>query len=280
MGKGNRVYKSSEEGQSIVQAVIGLGLVSALALMYAQMNTSAMRAQQTFRIVSDFNNFSELITATLAQPFVCKKNVLETGNLSTLTFKANFNSNTDTPISVKKVILPNNAVIATAPEGSNLGTPIAPGMTIQKLEIIPYQELAIGKSFIADLRITAKKPTGAIGSPTISKDIRIILGTNATGIHRTITDCGVAAALSEPPGVLKGYCAEAEHAKYCDPSRETSPAYCTNTDPGAIDGNYCACMPGYSRIWVGVCNIGECVDGTWAWNVEQKPVYFFVCKKD
>lgn len=175
----------SEKGTSLIQVLIGVGLVGGLALVLAQMQSQAMKGQNSVRLSSDFNNFTSLVSMVLQNNLVCSSN-LNVTNLASLTFNSAPATLSEQTIGINKLTLPNGNVIA------QVNSPIGNGLKLTKLELRQFQELTPGAQYIAMVRMEATKNEGTfVGSQQLNRDIPITVAAHVTnGTTVQMDSCG------------------------------------------------------------------------------------------
>jgi hypothetical protein len=165
----------NQRGQSLIQLIVAMGLMSAMSLMFAQIQTEAIKGQNSIKLSSDLNSLSTLLTLTLQNSTTCGSN-LNTTNLAFLTFDTTVGTLLNQSIDINKLTYANGtSIIESGPSTS------IPGVTITKLQLNQFQELTPGTSYNALLHIEATKTSGSyIGSGVYKKDIPLSLQTSYT----------------------------------------------------------------------------------------------------
>lgn len=80
----------------------------------------------------------------------------------------------------------------------------------------------------------------------------------------------VAIAASVATGSLNGSCMNNWGGRQCDGSSDIAPAVCS---AGA-----CGCQSGYTKVFTGTCDFGDCL--TAGWNTDGSEIYMYSCAKN
>lgn len=173
--------QSNQSGQSLIQVMIGMVLLGVLAMFFAQMNTSAIKGQNSVRLSSDFNHFASLVALALQNQSVCTANLGVSGNFSQVTF----NTTSPQPITINQLTYPTGGGIIV-----RNGASPSQGLTVSALQIKQFQTLTAGTDYLATLHIEVTKTKGTFsGASIVQEDIPLYLKTTVSGSTATIIQC-------------------------------------------------------------------------------------------
>lgn len=171
-------------GQSLVQTVVGIGLMAILALAMAEMNRQSMMAQTAIRYMNEMNNVGALISTVLQAPSLCNNNFPV--NLATDQFLASGITATGGPqINLQRILYPDGTVVV-APNQN-----IAVGLVVSSLKLEITKELEPGTRYMAKIILVASKQEGtAVGSQVSVREIPTVVQTEVVaGSTRQIKGC-------------------------------------------------------------------------------------------
>ncbi|MCM2279235.1 MAG: hypothetical protein NDJ89_14255 [Oligoflexia bacterium] len=180
------------EGFSLVQVLIGMGLLGVLGLLFAQITTQSLKGQSAVRGSSELNHLVDQVTLVLQNPTVCSSN-LTAANLSSVSFDSSSGALPGQVITINRITLPSGSVIAEP------GMKISSGLVLMKLELRGFQELSAGTHYLAMVRLEAKREqNSAIGSPILTRDVPLTLATHiVSGTTAQIDQCGSGGTLAK-----------------------------------------------------------------------------------
>jgi hypothetical protein len=173
---------------SLIEVLMGMGLLGLLSLFFAQLNTSAIRDQYRIKHAAELQDFVNTLKLALENPAVCSQNLATPGNFSKLTF----DTQQPLPIEVHQLNLPSSGKIL-----AKKGEPPLPGLKLQTLEFRQFQALTPGSDYLSMLHLELTEQGTNPGSPSpvvFQTDIPLDLKTQSSGTTATIVACGASAS--------------------------------------------------------------------------------------
>lgn len=147
----------NERGNTLISVMISFGIMSIMSIAMMTMMDNQNKQLKYMEKRAEITNLKNTLVSVLQTPSICSYN-LGTTSLATHTFPSNATDADNLKINLEEIKLSNNA---NAPVLVSHGSKLAPGLIVDKVELVNLVKPATGNQWTGEVQVSFLKEDGS-----------------------------------------------------------------------------------------------------------------------